>query len=182
MKKPTALPKIVVFALCCLPVFLHAEPLSMKPCDDASADPWIAELRDRVVHHSGLARYATDRFGASRTCRGRVTAAFDGHNFGSVQLTFADQTLLIVETFPPESSRVTLRVPSGFTDDEEARRLLRDYIDKVGLEIDWSKPMVTTENTERIERYESADPGFNGSAELIFTHGRLTTLRFSMAP
>ncbi len=181
MKKPTALSTFVVAALCCLPVCLHAEPLPLKPCDDASADPWIAELRNRVVQHSGMARYAIDRFGAPETCRGRVTAVFDDRNFGTLELAFADRTLLIVETFPPESSRVTLRVPSGFPNDEGARRLLKDYVDKVGLEIDWSKPVVTTESTERIERYESADPGFNGSAELIFTHGRPTTLRFSMA-
>ncbi len=181
MIKSTALSRIVVVALCFLPVFLHAEPFSMKPCDEASADLWIAELRDRVVHHSGFARYAIDRFGVPETCRGRVTAVFDDRKFGSLELAFADRTLLSVETFPPESSQVTLRVPSGFASEEKARSLLKAYIDKVGLEIDWSKPVVTTENTERIERYESADPGFNGSAELISTNGRLTTLRFSMA-
>ncbi len=181
MKKPTAWSRIVVAVLCCLPVLLHAEPLSMKPCDDASADPWIADLRDRVVNHSGMARYAIDRFGAPETCRGRVTAVFEDRDFGSLELTFADQTLLIVETFPPESSRVTLRVPSGFPNEEKARRLLRDYVDKIGLELDWAKPAITSEGTAKTERFESTDSGFNASAELIFTNGHPTTLRVSMA-
>jgi len=48
--------------------------------------------------------------GAPLTCGGKITSVFDGAEFGTLDLGFANGAKLRVETLPAESSRVTLSV------------------------------------------------------------------------
>lgn len=83
---------------------------------------------------------------------------------------------------PPEISIATLRIPVGFKDEEEARRLLADRATRVGLEVDWTIPEVSGEGGARVEAYWDPDQGLNGQAALIFREDRLVAVRFSIAP
>lgn len=157
-----------------------ATPLS-QTCEGESADPWVTEFRERIIAHDGLARYAIDRFGAPVTCHGEVTNVFDGMKFGALDLGFANGARLRIETFPPESSRITLSAPSGFPDEREARQLMRTYVARVGIDIDWSRPTTTSEGATTTERFVSVESGFNASVETTVVDGLLTRLRFSMA-
>lgn len=115
------------------------------------------------------------------TCGGKVTAVFDGVEFGTLDLGFANGAKLRVETLPPESSQVTLSVPTGFPDEQEAQRLIRTYVARVGVDIDWSQPEITREGATTTERYVSFDSGLNASIETTVADGLWVKVRFGMA-
>jgi len=150
-------------------------------CDGPEADPWVRELRDRVLRFDELAGFAVGSYGAPLTCEGAVSTEFDGMKFGSLCLGFSEGATFRVETLPPESSVVTLRVPSGFTDEAAARQSLEVYAADVGLEIDWTTPEFTTEGDEQVQTFWDPDPGLNGSVSMIFLEGTLVAVRLSMA-
>lgn len=151
------------------------------PCDAPDAPRWVVQLRDRMTGRDGLVRYAIERHGPPRTCDGSVTAEFDGMEFGELRLGFADGVTFEVETLPPESSIVTLRVPGGFGDEAAARLLLQTYTARVGVDIDWGAAMVTMVDGERIHTFQDPDDGLNATGSLIFRGDRLVGLRFSLA-
>jgi len=153
----------------------------MPACDDDSVDPWVTDLRARVLASDGLARYAVEQFGEPVTCRGRVDNVFEGMKFGTLQLEFSGDAMLLIETMPPETSRVSLLAPNGFDDDELARQRLDSYVKGIGVEIDWTRPDTVTESSDTAVTFWADDPGLNASAQLVFTEGRLRSLRFSMA-
>lgn len=153
----------------------------MQRCEDSAAGSWIADLQERMLSLDLLGRDAVQRFGAPTACVGEVTAEFDGIEFGRLRFEFQDDAVLEVETFPPESSRVALTAHGGFPDDTEARRLLRAYVDKVGVGIDWSAAEIAKEGATTIETWWSADTDLNASAQVVSTDGKITSLRFSMA-
>jgi hypothetical protein len=150
-------------------------------CDAPEADPWVREMRERVLRFDDLAVFAAESYGEPMSCEGVVTAEFDGTKFGSLRMVFSEGSTFQVETLPPESSLVTLRSPSGFTDEVVARSVLVSYAEGIGVEIDWTAPEVTTEAGERIETYWDPDTGLNASAALILEDGSLVGLRFSLA-
>jgi hypothetical protein len=94
-------------------------------CAGPDADPWVTELRDRVLSYDELAAFAVEAYGAPLTCGGEVGTEFDGVKFGSLLLNFSDGASFEVETMPPETSVVTLSAPSGFTDEVLARQVLK---------------------------------------------------------
>ena len=167
--------------------FLREEPDAeatldkWPPCDGPDADPWVVELRDRVLAYDVLVGFAVESFGAPLTCEGAVTSEFDGMRFGSLRLSFSDGASLQIETMPPEASAVALRVPGGFADEAVARRGLEDYTERIGVEIDWTAPEVTVEGPSRVERFWDPDSGLNASASLVYSGVSLIGLRFSMA-
>ena len=152
----------------------------LEPCEASDADAWVRETRDRVLSFDELVQYAAARYGPPSECRGSVTAEFDGMTFGSLVLRFGDDSVFTVETQPPESSAVTLRVAAGFADPESAREALRAYALDVGLDIDWTTPEVTREQDERVETFWDPASGVNGSASFVFSGDTLVALRFSL--
>ncbi len=150
-------------------------------CDAPEADPWVRQMRERVLHFDDLAVYAAESFGEPMSCEGMVTAEFDGMKFGSLRLEFSEGSTFQVETLPPELSRVTLRSPSGFADEEVAWDVLVSYAEDIGVEIDWTASTVTVDAGEMIETYRDPDPGLNASVALIRQDGSLVGMRFSMA-
>ena len=150
-------------------------------CDAPDSDPWVRELRDRVLGFDDLATFAVESYGAPLTCEGRVMDEFDGMSFGSLRLGFSDGVTFQVETQPPEASAVTLRAPSGFGDEASARQALERYAADIGLDIDWTTPEVTTETGESTETFWDPEPGLNASASLVFADGSLVALRLSLA-
>ena len=162
--------------------FQARPPSTWPPCDGSDADPWVGELRDRLMSFNQLAHYAVERHGPPLTCEGLVATEFDGAKFGAVRLRFAEEVTFQFETMPPEISIAILRTSSGFDDEESVRQLLQTYSTKVGLAIDWTAPKVTMEGDERVQTFWDPVAGLNGSASLIFFNGRLTALRFSVAP
>ena len=176
--------------VCCLIVYAQPQTLAddspvsrthLPACDDASTDPWVTDLREHILASDGLAHYAVEQFGDPVACHGRVDNVFDGMKFGTLELGFTDDVLLVVDTMPLETSRVTLLAPHGFGDQNEARQRLQDYVSGIGVEIDWSQSETTTENADMALKFWADDPGLNASAELVFTDGQLRILRFSMA-
>jgi pimeloyl-ACP methyl ester carboxylesterase len=150
-------------------------------CDGPDADPWVRELRDRVLGFDGLVGFAIEEYGAPLTCDGTVGTEFDGMKFGSLRLTFSEGATFQVETTPPEASSVTLRAPSGFADEGLARQVLEDYTERIGVAIDWATGEPETEDNERVERFWDPDEGLNASASLVYAGGSLVALRFSIA-
>ncbi len=138
-------------------------------------------MRERVLRFDDLAVFATESFGGPTSCVGAVTAEFDGLKFGFLRLEFSRGSTFDIETLPPESSAATLRSPSGFADEEVARRVLVSYAEGTGVEIDWTSVTVTAEAGERIETYWDPDTGLNASASLIYEDSALVGLRFGMA-
>jgi hypothetical protein len=154
----------------------------LEDCDDSSADPRLVEFQQRFLTTNELARYATERFGAPHSCLGAVTAESEYGSFGTVQLTFAGDATLTLETYPPEAGVVTLMVPAGFPDEQAARQLLREVLARTGLNVEWTRPEVTIDGSTRIERFWDPEPGLNGWGEWVITDGKLTALRYGMAP
>jgi hypothetical protein len=156
--------------------------VAQAPCDALDTDPFVRELRDRVVAYSGLAEHALESHGQVVTCVGAVTDDFDGMRFGEVTLRFEDGAELEVTTFPPESSVTELRTAEGFSGPEATIAALRTHAQDIGLSIDWAAPEVETGPAgERIERYWDADSGLNASASLVYAEGKLVAVRVSMA-
>lgn len=154
---------------------------SPAQCDGPAADPWVTDLRDRVLGFDGLARFAVEGYGQPIACEGAVVTEFDGMSFGEVTLIFADGVSLRVQTMPPESSVRTLRAPAGFADEEAVRAVLQRYATGIGLSIDWSDPETTSVGSEVVRTFWDPDPGLNASASLILRDGRLVGVRLSMA-
>jgi hypothetical protein len=153
-----------------------------EPCDGPGVDPWIGELRDRVLSYDGLALWAVDAYGGPRSCDGAVTDEFDGAKFGAVTLGFANGVALTVETMPPEVSIVSLRAPAGFADGPAVLRSLRAYAAARGLAIDWDAPPETSvDGDESTATYWDPDTGLNGSASVVTVDDALVEVRVSMA-
>lgn len=169
---------------CPQPSFAGDPVVSSAPspaCDDEATDPWVVDLRTRVLTFDGLAKLAIDRFGDPVACHGRVDGVFDGSKYGTLELGFPNDVALVVETMPLETSRVTLSAPHGFESPDEARRRFREYVDRIGVELDWSRPEMTTEGADRVLVFRSDEPGLDASAELRFAGSELRVLRFSIA-
>jgi hypothetical protein len=141
----------------------------------------VTDLRDRVLDDDGLAQFAVLTYGAPIACDGSRTVEFSGTWFGSVRLTFAGGATLEVATSPPESSVVTLGVPSGFGDEARVREALVDNTADQGLAIDWSAPEISSSGPEEIHTFWDPDPGLNASASLIYSDGILVAVRTGMA-
>jgi hypothetical protein len=153
-----------------------------EPCDGPDVDPWIGELRDRVLSYDGLALWAVDVYGAPTSCDGAVMDEFDGAKFGAVVLGFADGVALTVETMPPEVSIVSLRAPTGFADGPAVLLSLRAYAATRGLAIDWDAPPETSvDEDESTATYWDPDTGLNGSASLVTVDDALVEVRVIMA-
>jgi hypothetical protein len=151
-------------------------------CDHPDADPWVQERRDHLPGRDEFVAYATSEFGPPSRCHGEVETESAGLKFGYVELDLSEGVTFRLETMPPEISIATLRVPVGFKDEEEARRLLADRATRVGLEVDWTTPEVSDEAGARVEAYWDPNQGLNGQAALIFREDRLVAVRFSIAP
>lgn len=156
-------------------------PSSPPPCDGPGADAWVTRLRDGVLSSDLLARHAVDRFGAPVRCDGEVTTVSDGVEFGRLRLDFEGGAWFEVETRPPETSAVALRIPAGFGNEAEARRLLADYCAAIGVHIDWETPTTSEEGGERTTTWADPEEGLNAKASLVHGDGRLVELRFSLA-
>jgi len=59
--------------------------------------------------------------------------------------------------------------------------LIRTYVARVGVLIDWSRPIITRDPATTKERYESVDSRINASVETTVVNGLLTKLQFNMA-
>ena len=159
-------------------VFLR---LATVPCEGPGVDPWITEIRDRVMAFDQLAKYAVELYGLPLSCDGSVTDEFDGRKFGVLRLVFAEGVTFRIETMPPETSIITLRSSTGFDDEDAMRQVLETYSVNVGLRIDWTAPTEAMEDDERIQAYWDPDSGVNGSASLVYSESALVAVRFSMA-
>ncbi|MDH4351576.1 MAG: hypothetical protein OEY20_09145 [Gemmatimonadota bacterium] len=155
--------------------------VEQRPCDGPDVDPWVGELRDRVLTYNGLARVAVERYGVPITCEGAVTTEFDGMRFGFVHLRFREGVRLRVETMPPETSVVLLQAASGFDDAPFVIEALHQYARDVGVAIDWQAPHTSIDGDRRVETYQDPEPGLNASASLRFVEGRLMAVEFGLA-
>ena len=149
-------------------------------CDAPETDGWVRELRDRFMLGS-MTVWTVERLGEPTSCEGTVTRVYEGVKYGSVVLGFAGGGTLGVETMPPETSIVTLRVPGGFSDDEDARRMVETYAAEIGLRIDWSGGIWESEGKERVRTFRDPDEGLNASVSFFYSGEDLMALRVSMA-
>lgn len=157
-------------------------PVSRLACEGPDVDPFVTDLRDRVLRYNGLAHWLIEAQGQPLTCEGSVTSEFDGALFGTVTLGFPDGTTLQIETMPPEISLVSVGNVSGFTDEEALRRVVETYTSDGGLDIDWSTPEVSDGPDGRVETYWDPTPGLNASVAFTYIDGVLVSVRVGMAP
>lgn len=150
-------------------------------CDGPDGDPWVTATADRVPRFDGMFAFAIEHHGEATGCSGRVTDEFDGARFGVVTWTFTGGVVFELQTMPPETSRVSLRVPEGFEDPVAATAALRAYTDGIGVAIDWDAPQVLLEGDAEVRSHWDPESGLNASASLVFVGEALVELRFSMA-
>jgi hypothetical protein len=161
--------------------FPHADESALLACDAEETEPWVRDLRDRILAFDGLGRFAVESFGAPLACFGAVDAEFDGLPFGAVVLDFSEGVVLTARTQPPEASTVTLHAPAGFENEAEAFDVLVRYTERVGLGIDWSAPDIAAEDGAEIHRFRDPEPGLNASATLRYASGSLIEISLSLA-
>ena len=156
-------------------------PRGLISCESPMADSWTKARRDGLLARNELVGYAAELYGPPESCEGAVDAEFDGQEFGTLNLGFSEGVTFRLQTMPPESGTVTLRVPPGFEDEETAKGVLRTHSARVGVEIDWTIPEVTMEGAERVTSFWDPDQGLNARASFIYLDGKLVGLRFSLA-
>ena len=153
----------------------------LGPCDGPAAEPWVTELRDRLLASDALAHYAVEQFGEPRTCDGAVTSDSDLGVFGRLVLGFANGETLEVETMPPETQILRLRAPDGIHAEASAKAVMRSYAFGIGLQIDWSAPRVQTTGTTREETFWDPGDGLNASVTFSYRGDVLVGMRLSLA-
>lgn len=146
------------------------------------SDPWLTAWK-AILEEGKLYLYAVKLFGAPVGCEGAVTTTFDDAKYGIMRFAFPEGAELLAETFPPEASRLTLKVPQGFPDEKEALAVLERYVCDIGLKIDWSKPEeeTTGNGSTRTVRYFDPDPGLNAAAVVVYKDGTLIGMGYQMA-
>jgi len=166
----------------CLPIIVQSRPgLAQNACNRPDAPPWLARTYDHVMHHDDLASYAIRELGPPTDCSGQVTATFDGNDFGSLRLEFDGGQVFQVDTFPPESSFVTLTDSTGLKDEDEVLETLRRYAAGIGLEIDWSDPVEEIDRDYRNVSFRDPDVGLNASTELVYDDVALISVGLRLA-
>jgi hypothetical protein len=149
-------------------------------CDGAARSPRLAGWRRRA-EGDGLYRYAVRLLGPPTGCAGKLEEA-EGPGSGALDFSFAGGGALRIETAPPETSRVTLRVAGGFPDEPGARSELERYAKEIGVEIDWSRPAESSERGgERTETFWDREPGRNAGADLIYRGAKLVGIGLHLA-
>lgn len=143
-------------------------------------DPWLSAWK-AVLEEDRLYLYAVKLFGAPTGCEGKITATFEDEKFGIMRFAFAAGSELQIETAPPETTRLTLKVPGGFPNENEARAILEQYVREIGLKIDWSKPVeeTTADGNTKILRY--SDRGLDATAVMVYKGGKLIEMGYQMA-
>ncbi len=141
---------------------------------------WLSQWRGNAEKDQ-LYLYAVKLFKAPDNCEAKITGTFEGNHFGILLFTFAGGAKFTLETFPPESSRITLRVPNGFPDKQEACRVLEQYVLKIGVVLDWSKPKQQANGAELIRSFHPLDPELNATAIQVYKNNKLIEIGFSMA-
>ncbi len=116
---------------------------------EVTQDPWISNWR-KIIEQGQLYQYAIKLFNDPVDYEGKITDTFDGNKYGVTQFSFSGGGILKIETFPPESSITTLRVPNGFPNENDAGSFLKQYLRDIGLNIDWSKPKSRLPMTRRL--------------------------------
>lgn len=150
-------------------------------CDGEAASPRLGEWRTRA-EADGLYRYAVQLFGPPTGCAGKLEDG-EGSSYGVLHVSFPGGGALRLETAPPETSRVVLRVAGGFSDEPEARAALERYAKGIGVEIDWSRPAESSERGgERADTFWDRQPGRNAGADLIYRGAKLVGIGLHLAP
>lgn len=143
-------------------------------------DPWLSN-RKKIIEQGQLYRYAVSLFNEPTDYEGKITTTFDGNKFGIVRFSFSGGGELKIETLPPESSITTLRAPSGFPDENDVGSFLKQYLQDIGLKIDWSKPEEQISNDEKIVKFYDPVPGFNATAIMVYKDNKLIEIGVSKA-
>lgn len=152
---------------------IHAkEKNSTLKCQGEEKDPWLSAWRANMEKDK-LYLYAVKLFNTPISCEGKVTDSFDDIKFGILKFTFTGGNELRIETSPPETSRITLRVPRGFPNEKEACAVLEQYVREIGLHIDWSKPRKQTTSDMTVNSFNYPDPDLNAAATMIYKKTKL---------
>lgn len=149
-------------------------------CQKAAGERWLSDWKI-AIEQGEFYRYAVKLFNTPVECQGKITDTFDGNYFGIMQFYFSSGVELKIETFPPESSITTLRVPNGFPDESDTRSFLEQYLRDIGLRIDWTKPEERTANGEKIIEFYDPKPGFNATAIMVYKNKKLIKIGYSIA-
>lgn len=141
---------------------------------------WLLQWRDNAEKDQ-LYLYGVKLFKAPIDCETEITDTFESNNFGTLLFIFTGSAKFKLETFPPESSRITLRVPNGFPNMREACFVLEQYVRKIGVSLDWSKPKQQKNGLEMIKSFHPLDPELNATAIQVYKNKKLIEIGFNMA-
>ena len=153
-----------------------ATAADLEPCE-ASAQPERAARWRAQVESDPLHRHAVAAFGPPTGCRVRIEGDPEGLRFGTIVILFPGGARYAVDSSPPESGRMSLRVDGGLPDPARARAALADQAKKIGLEIDWEHPIREADAV----RYRDPDTARNASAELRSEGGKLVEVILRLA-
>lgn len=179
----------LILGLCLIPAGYWSEPTGFVygnetlPAPNRQAveeDPWLSDWR-QIIMQDQLYQYAVSLFSGPINFEGKITTVFDGNKFGIARFSFSGGGEFRIETLPPESSITTLRAPNGFPDENDVGSFFKQYLQDIGLKIDWSKPEEQISNDEKIIKFFDPVPGFNATATMVYKDNKLIEIGVSMA-
>jgi hypothetical protein len=157
-------------------------PTTMKDCSDESKDGELSGWERMIKDEHDIYLYAVKLFNQPMTCKGDVESNADENRVGTIVFTFAGGSTFSIEASPPETSMTILRAPGGFPDEKEARSILEQYSQEIGVHIDWSKPKEESRmGDEQVFTYWDPDEGLNAGADMVYKDKKLVEIRFHMA-
>lgn len=157
------------------------EPSTGILCRGETESSWLKDWRERIEQYDAFFKYAAKSFGPMSTCEGARSSSFGERQFGRLKFEFQGKVWLEVETFPPESSRISLHGPDGFPSPDETMEALKDYVARRGAQLSWSEPVVSSDGDRRTELFGPADQGINAKAVAEYLGDRLIKVSFSLA-
>ncbi|HEY7181155.1 MAG TPA: hypothetical protein VIC84_07040, partial [Blastocatellia bacterium] len=114
---------------------------ALKDCSQSKK--LLRRMNEMKMDKDSFYQYAVRLFNQPIACKGETNHNQDG-DYELIVFSFANGATYKMVASPPETSLDKFLAPGGFPNEEEARSFVKQYSEKVGLHIDWSKPEEST--------------------------------------
>ena len=153
-----------------------------EQCQSPTSSPWLRDLYQRILQHDGLFHYVRRAYGLPASCAGSVTMEFDGQQFGEIALRWSNGIEFAIATYPPESSRLEVSFSDVVVDSSDLLPALRQYVQQLGLSVDWSAPKRQPLVAGTSEIYEAQPVGMNAAIGVEYSpQGNVRLVTVSLA-
>ncbi len=151
-----------------------------RHCQGEPANNKQVQALYRDVEHGDLFKFAAAQFGRPLSCALKFESG-KGGTFSTLSYQFAKGRATF-ESLPPESAVITLEAGERFAKEDLVRAAFQRVQAVNQFRIDWqAKPEVSVDNSERMERYSTADKGTNAMVDYISRGGQLVRISFHYA-